>query len=223
MAKKPKSRVLRKVWGGTGVVWDGASVSDAALLENESSWETTSFDPTGALNTCLIYRIDYFDLSGYAMNDETLYPQGVRINDTEFLSGSSTGTGAIIKRLDLVCTKIPTVDDLNNVSQMEGWTTPGAASSRFGLDEVVSGRLSRYVQTADIGGFQLTAQTSWGTCAATAGQKLYFVQAYLLHTAVSGLILPGSSLVIPAVIGTEPELEYVMRLARGYEVQGSVS
>lgn len=82
--------------------------------------------------------------------------------------------------------------------------------------------MSRYVQTADTGGFQMTASTRWGTCAATAGQKLYIVQAYLLSSATTALLIPGSTLVVPSIISTEPDLEYIMRLARGYEVQGEV-
>jgi len=218
-----KSRVMRKSWGGLGVTWDGDSASDAVLLGNTSSWESISFSPPGTvLPTCLVYRIDYFDLSGYELKDETLYPQGVRINDTEFLSGVSTGTGVVIKRLDLLCTKVPTQADLTNLSQFEGWMPPGSSTSRFSLEEIVASRMSRYIQTADTGGFQLTAQTNWGTCAATAGQKLYIVQAYLISNAVPQLLIPGSSLVVPSIISTEPDLEYIMRLARGYEVQGAV-
>jgi hypothetical protein len=219
----PKTRVLRKVWGGLGLTWDGDSASSPVMLGNESSWIGHSFTPPGViLPSCLIYRSDYFDLSGYTLEDETVYPQGIRINDLEFLSGVSTGTGVVIKRLDLVCTKRPTLADLTNLSQFEGWMTPGASTSRYGLEEIVGGRLSRYVQTADTGGFQQTAITSWGTCSATAGEKLYIVQAYLISNAVSSLLIPGSSLVLPSMIGTEPELEYMMRLSRSYELQGAV-
>jgi hypothetical protein len=219
----PKSRVLRKLWGGLGVTWDGGLTSDAILLANASSWKAHTFTPPGEAGShVVLYRIDYFDLSGYMIGDETLFPQGVRINDTEFLSGVSTGTGVVVKRLDLLCTKAPTLADLTNQSQFEGWMTPGSSTSRFSLEEIVSARMSRYVQTADIGGFQLTAQTSWGTCAATAGEKLYIVQAYLISNAVPSLLIPGSSVVVPSLIDTEPDLEYIMRLARGYELQGAV-
>lgn len=218
-----KSRVLRKSWGGLAVTWDGDSASDAALIGNESSWSTVSFNPPGTiLPTCVVYRIDYFDLSGYELEDETLYPQGVLINDTEFLAGTGLATGVIIKRLDLLCTKVPTEADLIQLDQFRGWETPGSASSRFSLEEIVAAKMSRYIQTADTGGFQLTAQTNWGTCAATAGKKLYIVQAYLLASATTALLIPGSSLVVPAIISTEPDLEYIMRLARGYELQGAV-
>ena len=219
-----KNRVLRKLWGGLGLTWNGDDATPAVLLGNESSWMTHSFTPPGVvLPSCLVFRIDYFDLSGYALKDETLYPQGVRINDTEFLSGSTGPTaGAIIKRLDLICTKVPRLADLTSLSQFEGWMTPGSANSRFNLEEIVSARMSRYVQTADIGGFQLTAQTSWGTASATAGEKLYIVQAYLIQNAVTGLNIPGSSVVVPSIISTEPDLEYIMRLARTYDLQGAV-
>jgi len=218
-----QNRVLRKSWGGLGITWDGDSASDATLLDNKSSWQSHSFTPAGVvLPSCLLYRLDYFDLSGYTLEDETVYPQGVRINDTEFLSGAGAGTGAIIKRVDIICTKAPRLSDLTRLSQFEGWTTPGSSSSRFGLEEVVSARMSRYVQTADIGGFQLTAQTSWGTASATAGEKLYIVQAYLLQAPIIALSIPGSSVVVPSIISAEPELEYMMRLARSYELQGAV-
>jgi len=218
-----KNRVLRKLWGGLGVTWDGTSISDATLLDNESSWQSHTFNPPGViLPSCVLYRFDYFDLSGYTLEDETVYPQGVRINDTEFLSGAGAGTGVIIKRIDIICTKVPRLSDLTRLSQFEGWTTPGSSSSRYGLEEIVSARMSRYIQTADTGGFQLTAQTSWGTASATAGEKLYIVQAYLFQSAISGVSVPGSSVVVPAIISTEPDLEYIMRLARTYELQGAV-
>lgn len=215
-----KSRVLRKLWGGTAATWSGDTASPVLLVGNSSSWKTVNLT-VGAVDMALVYRVDYFDLSGYTISDETLYPQGVRINDTEFFSGTGPSTGVIIKRLDLLCTKAPREEDLTNISQFEGWMTPGSSSSRYSLEEIVSARMSRYIQTADVGGFQQTAQTSWGTCAATAGEKLYIVQAYLFQNAVQVLI-PGSSLVVPALIDTEPDLEYIMRLARGYEVQGAV-
>lgn len=216
----PKRRVLRKLWGGTAATWSGDTATPVLLVGNSSSWKTVNLT-VGAVDMALVYRVDYFDLSGYVIADETLYPAGILINDTEFFSGTGPGTGVIIKRLDLLCTKAPREEDLTNISQFEGWRAPGSAASRFSLEEIVSGRMSRYIQTADAGGFQQTAQTSWGTCAATAGEKLYIVQAYLFQNAVQVLI-PGSSIVVPSIISTEPDLEYIMRLARGHDLQGAV-
>jgi hypothetical protein len=212
------SRVLRKNWGGTTWSWDGDSATTATLVDNTGSWETTTFDPTGALPTCLVYRIDYFDLSGYELEDETVYPQTTLIGDMEFLQGQSTGTGASIRRLDLVCTKVPTVEDLNNWAIGGGWLLPGSSQSRFGLEEIIFGRITKYVQTVDVGEFQPLESRSWGAGDSTAGQKLFFVQAYLTqNTITAGVIIPSSSIVIPTVIGKEPELEYMMRLYRSYE------
>lgn len=211
------SRVLRKNWAGVGLTWDGDSGTTATLLENESSWNTFTQAGPGALTTCVLYRIDYFDLSGYELEDETVYPQTVLIGDMETVNGSSTGTGALLLRADLVLTKAPTEADLQNVSQMMGWQLPGSTNSRFGLEEIIYGRFTKYVQTVDTGLFQPMQVRNWGAGDSTAGQKLYFLQAYLMYTPTSGLTIPSSSIVIPTVIGKEPDLEYMMRLYRSYE------
>lgn len=212
-----QTRVLRKNWSGVGLTWDGDSATTATLLENEGSWKTFTQAGPGALTTCVLYRIDYFDLSGYELEDETVYPQSVLIGDMETVNGSSTGTGASLLRADLVLTKAPTEADLQNVSQMMGWQLPGSTNSRFGLEEVIYGRFTKYIQTVDTGLFQPLQTTTWGAGDSTAGQKLYFVQAYLMYTPTSGLLIPSSSIIIPTMIGKEPDLEYMMRLYRSYE------
>jgi len=61
--------------------------------------------------------------------------------------------------------------------------------------------------------------TQWGTGASTARDKLYIAVALVVPPTQLGvqLIYPDTTFVIPSVIAEEPELEYMMRLARSVE------
>jgi len=206
-----KRRVLRMPTPGTFVNISG-SPKVAGFPSNPNGWSlhttTTHF---------IFHRDDYFDLSGYTLEDETLFPQSVIVQEMQPIMGGSA-VNAI--RLDLVTTKKVTTADLGQVMNSIIPAPPGSMESTFSLEEVIYGRMEFWTNLVDISNTMAkTQEGNWGTGDSTAGEKLYLTQAWIL-TKISDAAfnIPEGAYVIPSLIAKEPDLEYIMRLKRSYEL-----
>lgn len=207
-----KRRVLRKPTPGTFAIISGG---DAGFAPNNppNGWailETTDH--------FIWYRFDYFDLSGYTLEDETLFPQSVVVQEIQPIVGASVINA---NRLDLVTKKIVTTEDLGQIFGSFTIAPPGSMHSRFSLEEIIFGRMQLWTNLVDINNTAgQTQQTNWGTGDATAAEKLYITQAWYLAKVVpeQSLFIPEGAYVIPSIIVKEPDLEYIMRLKRAHEL-----
>jgi len=209
-----KRRVLRKPTPGTFAVITGG---DAVFIPNNppNGWailETTDH--------FIWYRFDYFDLSGYTLEDETLFPQAVVVQEIQPIAGANVINA---HRLDLVTKKIVTTDDLSQIYGSFTIAPPGSMHSRFSLEEVIFGRMQLWTNLVDINNTAgQVQQTQWGTGDATAAEKLYITQAwYLVKSGAlpeQALNIPEGAYIIPSLIVKEPDLEYIMRLKRSHEL-----
>ena len=198
---------------GAFAQWNAAS--EALTLDTPSGgWETQTVP--GAPHV-FVYRFDYFDLSGYENQDETMFPQSVNIQQIQ----SVKGTGTHFYRIDLVTKDPITFDDINNYLTTSIPAPPGSLASNTTLEQVLMGRLQLWEELSTINGLSLTQETGWGVGDATAGSKLYITTAFLIdQSADNAFNIPEGAYVIPALIDKEDDLEYVMRLKRSYELQG---
>jgi len=209
---EPASRVLSKTFPATLVAIDG---SDNVTLPSNSGWELYTI-VIGAATYAVVYRIDDFDLSGYSLQNKTLFPQGVLFQDMSF--GPTSGSVANLQRCTLVTTTPISPDNLTNIGTFGEWSLPGSSGSTYNLNNIIMGRLQYYLTYTTFAGITPAKQSTWGSGDSTAADKLWICDAYMWPvTAVGGFFIPDSAIVIPSIIDKEPDLEYMMRLSRSVE------
>jgi len=206
-----KARVLRKMIPGGYVTWDHLSET-LTLDAPQGGWEKHQQPGSPYV---FIYRFDYFDLSGYEASDQTLFPQTINIQQIQPVKGNGTH----FYRLDLATKDPVTFDDINNFLTVGVPGPPGSMSSTTTLEQIFLGRLQLWEEMTTISGLSLTQETGWGVADATAGQKLYITTVYYIdQIATNTFNIPEGAWVIPSFVDKEPDLEYIMRLARSYEL-----
>ena len=215
MAKKAdrevKSRVLSKTIGGTVATLPAESPNPVIFTGGEG-WDSVVI---GAQT--LIYNIQTIDLSGYTLQDMTLFPQGILMQDMDTVPIANTGWVGAVKRATIVSTTPINVGDLSNTNGLT-WSLPGSNPSTHNLINILQGRMNVYLEMTTFTGLQLAGQTTWGSGDSTAGEKIWLCDAYLVPTIASAyLTIPDQAFVLPSIIAHEPELEYMMRLARSTE------
>lgn len=209
------ARVLRKMIPGGFAIWDDVS-GQLALDTPQGGWETKTVP--GATHV-FVYRFDYLDLSGYEERDLTLFPQSVNLQQIQPVKG----TGTHFYRLDLATKNPVSFDDINNFLTTGIPAPPGSMASTDSIEQIFMGRLQLWEQmsTLSVAGLQLTQETAWGVGDATAGAKLYLTTVYYIDSSASNSFnIPEGAWVVPSLVDKEPDLDYIMRLARSYETQG---
>lgn len=209
-----ESRVLSIVLAGAKATLPVDPSTDPVLFDGEG-W-SSNYD-AGA-STMLLYNIKKIDLSGYSLQEKTLFPQGILMQDMDTLPvGVNMGTAVPVKRATIVSTTPISLEDLTN-SNGDQWHLPGALGSNHSLQNILGGRMLSYLQLDTYAGLQQVAGTTWGSGDSTAADAMWICEAYLLPSIASlNFYIPDSSIVLPSLIDKEPELEYFMRLARSVE------
>jgi hypothetical protein len=216
MAKKKEkdlvaqTRVLAKLIPGGQLALAGQTASVQGQL---SSWQQSAFG-----GFTLLASLESIDLTGYSLQDKTVYFQGVINQEVGVVQGFNAG-GGVCQILNLVTTTPVSMSDLVGL-QSDGflWNLPGSSQSSFNLDNVVQGRIRQYEQLTTTGFITQTAQSTWGSGDSTAASRLFLTTALIYPTNVDGNIsIPDQAYVIPIMIGKEDELEYMMRLTRSIE------
>jgi hypothetical protein len=217
MAKKEekdiKSRVLSKtIQGIAGIVGESQTV----IMGDGEGWNHVFVNVGTGFH--LVYNVQTIDLSGYKLQDMTIFPQGVLMQDMQvFPQGAGV---ANLQRATMVSTTPINEGDLTNVDATQGnsWHLPGSLSSTHELANILQGRLQYYLTLTTYGGLQQTSESMWGTADSTAAEKIWCVEA-ILFPDVEGATFaaPDQAFVLPSIIAHEPELEYMMRLMRSVE------
>ena len=216
MAKKEASaraRVLTKTIAGTKATVQSEGLP--VLFLGGEGWEAVTIGGYKVL-----YNIQTLDLSGYQVQDETLFPQGILMQDINTLpQAMPMGAPVPVMRATIVSTTpITQVDLIDLDASGLMWHLPGSLDSNHNLNSILMGRSNVYLEMTTYGGLQLTGSSSWGSGDSTAGDKLWLVDAYVIPAIVGlNMYLPDQAFVIPSLIAKEPELEYLMRLQRSVE------
>lgn len=204
-------------------------------LEASGGW--TNITIAGAPSLILAYETT-IDLSGYAMKDLTFYPHGGYIQEGGvhlFPDGVSLIDYTIVSSIPI---------DFENLSwQLSGQGSPGftmlnsLTALGFGDDgqnpDTVMFAENRYLNTdstitPNTNGFlRDISRLQSRSFEPTAADKLYVVRMVIPLNAGAApgsirLTIPASRVVLPGRMGKEPELEYMMRLKRSYELANQV-
>ena len=167
------------------------------------------------------------DLSGYAREMKTFYPMAGIIQQGAF-NAEQGGEGSI---LYTIVSSIPLVP-LAVASAVVGGSGMGLLSlsgqPNQNYDTVLFAESELYVENANITpnafGIQqplLNRQT--GSLSPTATDTLYVMKMVLpFGAAQTSITIPASRVIIPGKFGTEPDVEYMMRLKRSVELSQQV-
>lgn len=215
MAKKKESgekvvaRTLEKTMGGiAGTV----GASDSINIVEGNGWNHVF--QGGQHFFC---KIEYFDLSGYSLEEKTTFIQGVLFQDMTQLP---LGLGVANMIRTTICSITPlAIDDLTIMNSLNQWQPPGTLASTHSLSQIVRSRLQYYLTLSTYAGLQLVGTDEWGAADSTAADKLYVASAFVVpNTEGAGFSIPDQNFVVPVLVADEPDLEYIMRLKRSTEL-----
>ena len=174
------------------------------------------------------------DLSGYARDYKTFYPQGGVVQQGAYQSCVG-GDGTI----NLTVVSSTPINLENMAGQLIYGTGPGFlnhsvyANAGIGSDQqdwtqIMFSQTELFVPNINInpntGGIlnPMNTQQS-GSIAPTASTTLYCAKiVFPFGTGQSYLSIPASRIILPGTMGQEPELEYMMRLSRSVELANQV-
>lgn len=215
MAKEEAmSRVLSTQFAMEAVGTTAAD--DLELGYNYGGWQT-KVENTGFSINGFVYKINTWDLSGYNLQDKTLFPTQCIFQDLNIFSG---GSAVGFTRLTIVSTTPLNEDNLTQINNIGMWETPGSLNSGFNLDHILRGRLEQYHQDSTLANTLIkTKETNWGSGDSTAADKVWIAEVYLISMAgtVQTFYIPGSSVLMPSIVDKEDDMEYFMRLSRSIE------
>ena len=212
-----KARVLEKTFGGSFVTMTDADVNIAAA--SAEGWEATTIT-VGAVVYGLVYNIQSWDLSGYTLQDMTLFPQGVLFQDMGYGPAMLPLAPERLERATIVSNWPINEDDLTKLNSLAQWNLPGTNGSTFNLDNIISARYEAYFTMTNYANNVLIKQkeTNYGSGDSTAAERMWLCDAYLFPLVLNAQVsIPDSAIVMPSIVAKEPELEYMMRLARSLE------
>jgi|TARA_R110002096_G_scaffold202866_1_gene387629 hypothetical protein len=177
-------------------------------------------------NKAMFYNESYIDLSGYELEDLTVAPISVLVQDPGiYMSTTSTDVFAMY---DIVSMERLSNDDLGSIKT--GMTTiqqnaPGMPLGPLDRAQVIYGKFRLFAKNSSITGLSslmLNARTSrFGSGNATAVSKLWCYRIVVfVETPADGetVTIPASTFVLNVDVVKETELPYMMRLKRSYEL-----
>jgi len=223
MSEENRQRILRIEIPPCKVSGDGISWTD---LSDLNGWLPVPTAPTS------LYWSGSIDLSGYARDYKTFYPTGGVIQEgPSWVSFGGSGQQVItvvssvpldpdVLLLQTAGNGGPGFIDFNTLATGTGqqdWNTVMFGESQVNL---INQNLPA------LGVCQPITVKQFGSLSPTAAQVLYvmkLVGPYVLADIIGTTMgIPASRVILPGTMDQEPELEYMMRLARSVELANQV-
>lgn len=204
---------------------EGPRVMNKNLLgcivnNDESALPTISTGPGWNIvagTTNVMAQREYFDLSGYQLEDLTVFFQGIEMQEARPVLGSDNFNQVI----EIISTEFLTDAEIAATIPDPMLSGSGFTVSTMNQEQIVYARRRMYYQkapaTTPIIPFLHSAST-WGTCAATTADKLHITRILTNSTVNSLTNLGDVNVVVAAIISKESELPFLMRQKRSYEL-----
>jgi len=190
-------------------------------LNNANGWEAIGLN---------LYWTGTIDLSGYVREMKTFYPSAGLIQQGAFTS-ERDGEGYIIYT---IVSSIP-LDPLTVMTSIASTGGPGfltfagaGATAGQNWETVIFAQSELYVPNQNIapntyGISQPLSSNQSGSLSATAADTLYCMKCVVPFGAAQlQMYIPASRILLPGKFGTEPDVEYMMRLKRSVELANQV-
>jgi hypothetical protein len=207
-------RLLDKPLGGCDITMGAGGLP---ATTNGDQWEIleNSLTPTYAIRT-------YYDLSGFNMEDMTVFVQGIDIQEAHPPWGDASCT-----IIDMVTTEF--IDNATCVASFKYASAaltghlPGFPESVYDMRQVIFGQTRTFKFNSAWADITLQGRSSFGTGAATSAKKLFVTRVVFIEN-IGPLPNPNSVAHIPAcdfvaavVVTKEEDLPYIMRQKRSHE------
>jgi len=169
-----------------------------------------------------VYYESYFDLSAYELDDLTLVPKLIQLQDGIKYISTTVGEGVSFTVYDVVSQERLTPDDFLLYSIFGDY--PSSPGSTEDWEQILMMNYRFMVPSTEFIGFNMllpATSGSFGSNEATAVQKLWLYRIILTGgPPLDGdiITIPATRFVLGAEIVDEPDLEYIMRLKRSYEL-----
>ena len=200
------------------------ATNDGAVWSNLNGW--TVLDAVGTR----FGHETQIDLSGYAIDSLTFFPQAIGLQDPGIYVFSN-GPGAVfagLQVLDIVTSVPMDLDQVANI-QVQG-IGPGMLGSKHEFETLVFGMYRFFTANTNIpypGYQQLERSQRFDSGEPNASDKLY---CYRIITALTSgpfeisayIKAPATRQLIGGMMSAEPELVYMQRLKRSYELANQV-
>ena len=213
MAEKKSTRAL------TGERILSMPISNYQSIRTATGWTGDNmWEPVGTGGANGVCAETYFDLSAYELDDLTLVPQLIQLQDgLPYFSGQVEGLDVYdvvsqerLNPNDFIAYSI-SGDYPSSPGSTEDWTQILMCNTRFFAP-------TNEFQFADL--LLPATQGTFGSSEPTAVQKLWLYRIVLVRGAADGstLYIPATRFVLGADIIQEEDLPYMMRLKRSYEL-----
>lgn len=222
-----KTRLMTEVIPGGLITIDDRDVDKF----NFQGYEFSDASPSGSYWYDVIY-FGYFDLSGYTLNDETVFPQQVILQRVGTYGLDKLQTLVNPTETVIVSTTPLSLNDMT-ISGKE-WAPPNPGSMKpIPPGSLISGHSTQQVIFGEQRGFTLDVgaqlgridqNVTWGTGDSTAAEKLYFARGFRFPRNQNDALIPANAtygfqapdlvISIPIIAAKEGEVEYMMRLQR---------
>lgn len=214
-----KSRILRQVIGPGNI-----TITNAALAGGTMDGYDVNAGPSKAV---LVYALNqYFDLQGYTLEDMTTFIQGALFQRIGTYQFSEMQVDTYIREYIILHTDPLSLDtDLEDgEALLVPDSVPGGPNSTQGLQQIIQGWCGVYSQDAGAGFGRLIESQTWGAGNSTAADRLYYTRFLVFpklqsddSNATYKFAWPALGIVVPVIVDKEPDLEYLMRLARSVD------
>jgi hypothetical protein len=218
-------RVLTQQFENADMIWTVGAGALPDLWENRPTTYSES-EWFGVDDKAMAYNEQYFDLSGYELDDLTLGILDCRIQDPGAYLYSGDADAMVM--YDIVSNERLSEDDLklfktnNDLFVQSG---PGMPKGPLDRAQIISGTYRLFTKNANVTGIptlMLNARTvRFGSGNPTAVQKLWVYRiAVFFSTPTAGefLAIPATTVVLIGDVYKEGDVEYMMRLKRSYEL-----
>jgi len=209
--------------------YNGTFVALANAWPDHKGWKGVENIPVA--NHPGIYWESYFDLSGYNLDDLTVIPTLMELQDAGpyFFANPATPPGQTPDNT-LWMVDVLSMERLNAeevFTDLVGMNYPGSPGSTLNFEQLpmVNARFTTARSTIGDSSLQTVATAgSLGSGEPTTVQKLWCYRFILIGVGAAGLaggeslLVPSTRFVLAAQIVKEAELAHMMRLKRSYEL-----
>ena len=219
------SRQLVEQFEAAGMYWHAADKKwkpiPSANIGSFANWKTIA-----SHDLPMFYNEGYYDLSGYELDNLTLAPISIDVQDPGVYLFS--GTDQVFCVYDMLTTERLTEDDIdllsdnNRINRQQG---PGMPEGPLDRDQIIFGLYRFFAHNSTQTGManlMLNARTvRFGSGEPTTVQKLWAYRIVIFADSPADsteTFIPACNFVLNAEIFKEESAEYLMRQKRSYEL-----
>lgn len=170
----------------------------------------------------VVYNATYIDTSAYTLDDLTVFPMSAILQDPGVYSSSAT-TG-IIQVLDIITQSELRISEV--LASMTNNNVPGMLDSDDDFTQIIWGQYRTFLGqdtfAASANVFLPANGANFGSGEPTTAARLWCYRIIITENAVEAdeLRVPASRFVLNGIVASEPELAFIMRTKRSYELRG---